>query len=293
MTVIPIGDAELYRLPSGVEVVYRDRDHSYWRAATLQRDGTSKCSGRLTGVSTVVSPYDWRPDFLMKWAAGINAEGVAALAAEGLSLDSPDDMRAALAFLSSGESITGALADAKLSYEDTRDDAARRGTNVHKYALQALAQGVAVPQRVNMTDEEWGYAQGVMGFWLEHHPTVLACEQVVADLDLGVAGRLDLLCRMPEFGDAVSVIDAKTSGFIPNKHHVQIAGYAHCAKVCGLVDEEPGGFILQVTPDGDFDLIPVAATADSLKRAIGVYRDAAVIGNAARNHAKRREAMAA
>lgn len=270
-----VGDAELHTLPNGTQVVYRDRDHSYWTSATALPNGTSKCSGRLTGISSVVAPFDWRPDNLMRWAANLNCDGVAALAAEALSTDDAEDMRAGLAWLASGESITGALENARLHYTQARDDAAARGTAVHKHALHALATGESVPRRDELTDEEWGYARGIIAFWHECEPEPVCAEQVVFDAGLAVAGRLDLIADVLYCGVRHrAVIDAKTSGYLPTKHHVQIAGYRHCAATSGLGETEIG-LILQVFPDGSYELVPACATPDDFRAAVDVYRRAA------------------
>jgi hypothetical protein len=295
-TISHVGDAELHTLPNGTQVVYRDRDHSYWQTATAGPSGVSKCSGRLTGVSTVVAPFDWRPDNLMKWAARLNGEGIAALAAEGLSLEEADDMRAALSFLQSGDSIWQALADGKLLYSQARDEAADRGTNVHKHALHRLATGARMVDLAALTPEEQGYARGVMGFWHECEPVAKYAEQVVLHPDLGVAGRLDLICDLTWNGLRYRdvVVDAKTSGFIPTKHHVQISGYEDCALECGLLAAPPEiGFILQVTATGGYDLIPVTATRDDFHVAVDLYRRAARIGREAGAARRAQEALAA
>lgn len=273
-----LGDLEIHQFEDGTHVVYRDHDHSYWTDGVLLPNGDSKCSGRLTGISTVVSPFDWRPDNLMRWSANLNCKGVATLAAEALSLDDDQDLRAALWWLSSGESITTALEDARLHYTQARDDAATRGTNVHKHALHALANGAAVPSRADLTSEEWGYAKGVMAFWHECEPEPEHAEAVVCDLELGVAGRLDLIAVVTFNGlRHRAVIDAKTSGYIPTKHHVQIGGYRHCAQVCGL-GETDIGLILQVGREGTYELIPACATPDDFRAAVEVYRRASRIG---------------
>lgn len=294
--ITAVGDAELHTLPNGSQVVYRDRDHSYWQSASVGAGGVSKCSGRLTGVSTVVAPFDWRPDNLMKWSARLNGEGVATLAAEGLSLEEGDDMRAALAFLTSGDSIWQALADAKLLYLQVRDEAADRGTAVHKHALHRLATGARMVDLDALTPEEQGYARGVMGFWHECEPVAKYAEQVVYHPDLGVAGRLDLICDLTwngvRYRDAV--VDAKTSGFIPNKHHVQISGYEDCAIESGLLDAPAeAGFILQVTAAGGYELIPVTSTREDFHVAVDLYRRAARIGREAGAARRAQEAMAA
>lgn len=269
-----VGDTEVHTLPSGTTVAYRDRDHSYWTSAAPQSDGTAKCSGRLTGVSTVVSPLDFYPEHLIRWAARMQCEGIAALYAGAVAADTLDELRSSLQWLTSSESIDAALANARLRYSDRRDDAATRGTNVHKHALHALAEGEPVPRRGDLTDEEWGYARGVMAFWHECEPDPIAAEFVVCDPDLGVAGRADLLAEITHDGVRQRVLlDAKTSGFIPVKHHGQLALYAHCAAVSGYGNVDLG-LILQVDAHGRYRLIPVCATEEDARAAVDLYRRA-------------------
>jgi hypothetical protein len=286
-----------HRMPSGASCFYRDSDHSYWLGIEPKKkrtpDGDWKGCGRLTGVSTVANPFDFNPENLMRWAARTNGIGIAMLAAPALALDEADVMKAELAWLEDDRTIWRALEQARLTFNDVRDIAAERGTNVHKHALHALATGKTVPDYAELTEEEHGYAQGVASFWLEHDPEPLQAEQVVMDPDMSVAGRLDLRARlkarcrrpgcpcaeMPAGG--VSLIDVKTSGYLPLKHHVQIAGYDHCAQTSGFGASD-AAWILQVDAEGGWKLVPCRATREDFELAVNVYRRAAQIGNAAR-----------
>jgi hypothetical protein len=63
--------------------------------AQPERSGWSG-SGRLTGISTVVAPFDWRPDNLMRWVERLTLEGVArGFAGEPVPAD-PHELRMAL-----------------------------------------------------------------------------------------------------------------------------------------------------------------------------------------------------
>lgn len=292
------GDLIRTDLPNGAAVFYRDSDHSYWRDVKFAK-GKWSGTGRLTGVSTVVSPLDFRPDNLMRYAARRNGDGISALAAEGLSLEDPDDIRAALGWLQTGDSIWAALADARLLYSDHTDDRAREGTNVHELALHALAQGQAVPQLRALTEEEKGFARGVMGFWHEQEPDVLQAEQVVFSETHGVAGRFDLRAKLhgeacvwtgeryewTRLAGAVCLVDAKTSAFIPNKHPAQLAGYNLLAEESGFGASERQ-FVLQLVPDGGYRLVETRATARHFVNALTVYRDAAEIARTL-NHVRK------
>jgi len=284
VTVATPVNFERHDLPNGMTIWYRSSDHAYFTDVEQKKDGSWKGCSRLVGVSSVVKPFDWAPDPLMAWAARLDREGVATLAAEGLSLEDPDDMRATLGWLATGESISGALDDARLGYTHARDDAAARGTNVHRHALHALASGRPVPDLSVMTMEERGYARGVIAFWHEREPRPIHSETVVADLELGVAGRLDLVC---ELDAKVVLLDAKTVAKVPepgtlqrlpySSQHAQVAGYRALAYSCGfapLVDETA---ILQVFVDGSYRLVPGCAGPAEFATAVSVYRAAAEI----------------
>lgn len=276
MTMLDISPFEKHMLPDGTVVHYKDADHSYWCEVEEKKDGTLKGKGRLTGVSTVTGPFDWEADGLIGWGARLENEGVAQLVMRDLKAwndaGAPEDMGTALTWLSSGESITQALRDNQLTWRDVRDQAAHRGTNVHKHAMHALADGGEVAFS-ELTDEERGYAQGVTGFWLDHEPNVIAAEAVVADLDARVAGRFDLLC---EIGGELLMVDAKTSGYLSPKFVVQISGYAKLAEACGYGAAQ-GGAVLQVTADGTYNLLRFDLRPADFDQALAVYRSAAEI----------------
>jgi PD-(D/E)XK nuclease superfamily len=276
---------EVHEMPNGAEVFYRSSDHSYW--AEIQHKAgrwTGIQAQRLTGVTTGIAPLDFKPDNLMRWACRQECEGVAWLAADGLSAEEPDDMRAALAWLQSGDAVRGALADARLLHTDKRDDAAGRGTNIHKHALHALASGRPVPLFDAMTEEERGYALGIVAAWHELEPKPLLSERVVFSAEHRIAGRPDLVAMV---GDKRTLWDAKTStsSFIPAKHHAQLALYDLCLEECGYgaTDEQA---ILMVRPDGTYELVPCEATREDAIAALKVYRAAARINSAC---AKRRK----
>lgn len=299
-----IGTLEKHVLPNGTAVYYRDSDHSYWRDAKENptiRGGWSGV-GRLSGVSTVVKPLDFRPDGLMRWAAKLNGKGVAELASTALGLNDVDAIRTELHWLESGDAIWAALEQAGLLYDQAKDRAATKGTNVHELALQALAEGRQTPRLADMTVEERGYAQAVIKFWLEHEPRPLQAEQVVADVDLGVAGRFDLRAALhggycgEALRGAICLLDAKTGGYRTEKEHAQLSGYDLLAERCG-VGASDRLFILQLFPDGEYRLIEGQGTRDAFLNAAATYRHASEIGKASRRERNRvddaQQAMAA
>lgn len=257
----------IHELPSGDTIAYRDRDHSYWREVNTAGAKVTG-SGRLTGISTVVAPLDFRPDNLIAWGARTDHAGIAALCAEGLGCDTADEMRAALSFLRDAEGIGEALAGAGLRWQDTRDQAADRGTRAHVLALEALAAGRPVPDFDGIPEDERGYAQAVAGWWLDTEPLPVHSELVVADLDLGIAGRLDLVYLD---GQETVLGDLKTSGYLSGKFAAQAALYARCYRESGF-GEIDRIEIVQAKPDGTYTQLRVECTEEDALAAVECYR---------------------
>lgn len=148
-----------------------------------------------------------------------------------------------------------------------RNRAGTRGTNVHLHALHALAKGQATPDYQEMTEEERGYATGVVDWWLDRLPKTLLAEQVVADLELGVAGRLDLICVLR--GDHV-LVDAKTGNYVGAKDAVQQAGYTRLAEASGFPKPD-WAMLLHLKADGTYKEVPVSATEEDFIAACRMY----------------------
>lgn len=258
----------IHELPNGETIAYRDRDHSYWREVNTAGSKVTG-SGRLTGISTVVAPLDFRPDNLIAWGARTDHAGIAALAAEGLGADDAWEIREALRFLQSPESIAAALEQAGLRWQDTRDQAADRGTRAHRLALEALAAGQPVPDFDGIPEDERGYAQAVAGWWLDTDPLPVHSELVVADLDLGLAGRLDLV-YMDARGRTV-LGDLKTSGYLSGKFAAQAALYARCYRESGYgrIDRIE---LVQAKADGSYARVPVECAEEDALAAVECYR---------------------
>lgn len=287
------GKLEQHVMPNGTAVYYRDSDHSYWRDIKHVK-GRYSGTGRLTGVSTVVKPLDYRPDGLMRWAAKFNNVGIASVVAEALEAGTVDELRSRLRWLTNSDAIWRELEMRGLLYDQARDRKATVGTNVHETALHALAQGRPVPDLASLTAEERGYAQGVIKFWLDHEPRALHSEKVVCDLDLEVAGRFDMMAALhgsylgEPLNGAICMVDAKTGTFRSAKEQAQVAGYEMLADQCGYGACDRM-FILQVLPDGEYKLIECCSTRDAFRNAVAVYRDAAEIGKQSRRERERVE----
>lgn len=259
-------NGELITLPNDTRLYYVDENHSYWRC---KPDGSR--GARLTGVSTVCSPLDFRPDSLMRWVEKLTLEGVArGFNGEAVPAD-PHVLRQR-------------LESKDLRWEQIRDQAAQRGTNVHALMLHALATGDDIPDLDELPDEDRGYGQAVMKWWLDRKPEVLEAEQVVLSETNGFAGRYDLRCVLHgglEEGQT-ALVDLKTSGFVANKAHAQVAGYDLGAIESGIA-RVPSDvlLILQVSADGNYQEVRSCATHDDFLAALTVYRAAGRIGREA------------
>lgn len=273
------GPFEVHEFPSGGRVFYRENPwHAYFRDVKKKGD-TFSGVGRLDGVSTVAKTFDTgSKDGLLQWAVKLDRAGVAEVASLGLGLDDVDDMRTALEWLRDAETISTALEESEATWKHVRDRAGTRGTNVHEKALQALGEGKPVPLWDEMTEEEKGYAQGVVAWWMDANPRPLHTETVVADLDLGVAGRLDLIA---EIAGVTTLVDLKSGNYVGANDAVQQAGYRLLAAASGYIRPKRM-MLLKVMPDGTFTPVPVDATDDDFLAALKVHRRSKEIGKSIR-----------
>lgn len=247
---------ERWTMPNGSIVYYRESDHAYSTEIHKANGKWSYVQGsRIAGVSTVVKPLSYEPDSLMHWAAKLTEEG--------------RDWRA------------------------VRNGRAEVGTNVHEHALAALATGKPLPSFGAMTEEERGYARGVLAFWHDYEPVTELSEQVVYSATHGVAGRPDWVGHIVLSGSPVCVLlDLKTSEskFTPAKHHGQVKLYDICLDDCGFgaTDEQ---WVLTVRPDGTYDEpMPCCATNEDALAGLAAYRAAQRINATMTGRRRAREA---
>lgn len=263
--------------PDGTSVVFRESNHSYWSdCKSKTAKGEQVWSGtapRLAGVSTVVSPYDFRPDSLMKWAAELDHVGVARVFGGRECPSDPADIRSAL------------WAN-KVTWQQARDEKADTGKAAHEKVLHQLALGNEPDLNVLLPHER-GFGQAIYRWVVDREPEFIHAEQVVASLDNGVAGTLDLRVRLNnsriglDIRDGIAVIDAKARGFIPASSLAQVAGYDKCVVDCGLGEPADHLMILKLLDDGTYREIWVDQDKTPEQRHEGflaglrVYRQAA------------------
>ncbi len=260
-------------LPSGDRVFYFDDHHGYYRCKENGERGR-----RLTAVTTVTKTLDHDPSRLLSWAARTQLIGVA---------DLMQSYPRAEVNWTDPESIWETLRRLGLTFEDVRDRAGTRGTNIHREVFEALAAGqAALP--VLMTPEEAGYAEGVIRFWEDEKPTPVLVEQIVYSERLGVAGRLDFYGSISS-REGAGIIDLKTGGFLSVGAHAQVGGGYPLLMVESGWPAPEWAAMLQVK-DGDYTLVEAEATPEDFELAVACYRAAGRINGAAGKARKAREA---
>lgn len=269
MSVTP----EKFVMPNGAVVWYRDSDHQYNSSEKFTRNT------RIAGVSTVSKcDGDNNSDPLIDWGVRLDREGVAREASLGLSLDDADDMRAALSWLESGESIGQTLKQEKLTWRDLRHEAGTRGSLSHD-VLQSLAEG-------KTPEVQSGYDRAVVHWWESRQPEPILVEQVVYSELEKFAGRFDLLCKIN--GQTV-LCDLKTSKWASNSFAVQLNLYLLAGREAGLFQNVDRLAIIQVREDGTFRELDVPLNSEWALSALCTYRNGKAIGAALRASKKAAE----
>lgn len=270
---------EKVQLPNGQVLYYRDSNHSYWAGYDPE---TEKCSGRITGVSTVAKALDTNADPLVTWGSKLTAQGVCEL----LEPMPPEHMASAID--RGGDYLYRELCDEGLDWRSMRDKRAKEGTAVHELVFAALGKGER-PSLANLSEEERGYGQAAFRFWRDVNPEPIAVEQVVYLQNYGVAGRFDLLARVE--GEVV-LYDAKTSKAAYLSHHVQLAAYALGAVQSGF-DGPDRTCVVLLRADGSYELVDGVGEAEDFEAAHTAYTATKRIAKAQRAEAKRQKELVA
>ena len=227
-------------MPSGAVVYYRDRDHQYNTSEKFTR------ATRVPGISTI-SKCDGEvsKDGLLDWAARLTCEGVAREAALGLSVDD-EDVRQALSWLESPESVQDSLRHSKLTWRDLRSEAGDTGTDAHS-VLEALVDGVTPLLRT-------GHDHAVRDWWEKRKPDPLGSEVVVYSPMWKCAGRFDLWA---EIDYVLYLLDLKTSKWLSNSFAIQLNLYRLAMVDAGYEPVPDHLLILHTKPDGTWQEVPI------------------------------------
>lgn len=213
--------------------INRGRNHHY-----VDANGV-----RVPGVTSVLSAGVAKPA-LVAWAANTTAEA---------AVDRWDELTP----LPPSERLKVLK---KARFED-RDQAARRGTDVHK-----LGEQLALGEEVDVPDALAGHVESYVRFLDDWEPEVLLSEVTVVSFQHGWAGTLDLIAHMPT-RDTRALLDLKTSrSGVFAETALQLAAYRHAdAWIDGDGAERPMPAIdeclaVHVTAD-TYRLLPVTAAA--------------------------------
>jgi hypothetical protein len=253
--------------PNGTEVFYRESDHAYYGEAR-EKGGNwvGVQASRRVGVSTPCKHYDGDPDNLLRWTERLTLEGVVQ-GFQGQSV--PEDPHI----------LRQLLENRALRWWQIRDARAAAGTNIHKAVAHALALGEEVPDLGSVPEDQRGFGQAVLSWWLDRQPEVSHAEQIVGSVEHRFAGTLDLRCKIQNtdpFRPGYGIVDYKTteSGFVKTSAFPQPAGYDLGGLHSGLWDE-PAEWLLIVYlfPDGKYREVWSPATHESFLRALAVYRE--------------------
>lgn len=240
----------------------RGKNHSYQDTDTGQR---------VPGVTTIIGDGIPKPA-LINWAADATAE---------YSIDNWDD----LAKLSPSER----LKKMKGGRYEKRDEAANRGTQVHK-----LAERLIAGERVTVPDGLVGYVQSCVGFLNDFDVRQVYVEAVVYSESHHHVGTLDLIADvllpdMPEYdhiarqedGYSRGLLDWKTSrSGIFGDVALQLAPYRHSEfLICEngeVIDMPEVDFTagIHLRPDG-YSFVPLLTDEN-------VYRDFLYVKEVAR-----------
>ena len=225
------GPFEHHVMPSGTECFYRDSNHSYYRYITPKKGKEDEWVG----------PNDARIP---------SPSSVGSV----LDLDKADRL---MRWAARHPDAIG-----------FRDKRAEEGTKIHEDIFEALAKGEGIPSLADVDEDARGRAQGVLAFWRDFEPEAIASEAVVYSETHGFAGRLDLLAEID--GKRV-IVDLKTSKYIGEGMHTQLAGYVLAAEESGYGPID-SALLLKVNEDGSYDTYPCVATFQDFIAALNAYR---------------------
>jgi len=137
------------------------------------------------------------------------------------------------------------------------DRAASRGTDVHALA-EAYAKTGVLPEWAEEID---GYVTALRAFFNDHQPTPVLVEHTVFNSEVGYAGSFDMVCKLPQFGDDLCVLDYKTSKAIYPEVAAQLSAYAHGTEYIDDNDQSQPmpqikrGVAVRFGANGDYEVI--------------------------------------
>ncbi len=138
--------------------------------------------------------------------------------------------------------------------DDVRNEAAARGTKVHKILADA-ALGKGLPDPFDVPGLE-GYLEAIDRFLTDNEPEFAEVEEQVYSDDYQYAGTLDGFCtfRAGKYRHQWARYDAKTGRVYPESHFPQLAAYDRAAEERGY-GESDVRLVLDLKPTGKYRLV--------------------------------------
>lgn len=241
--------------------IRRGRGHSY------ELDG-EKCPG----VTTILGEGLPKP-FLVGWAARTVAEYTTnrLVYRDGhvIADDLVEDLKAFNDTRRYPEKLTGDFPRLGLTkllgqvqYAD-RDEAANRGTEVHR-----LAEQLAAGEEVEVPEPLVGHVDAYLRFLEEWQPSDALLEVTVVNRRYRYMGTLDMVATIPGLGRCL--LDIKTSKAVYTDSALQLAGYRFAETIVDddgtETDMDDIDFVgvIHVRADG-YDLVPMRAGAEEFR----------------------------
>ncbi|HEY6731933.1 MAG TPA: hypothetical protein VI039_13035 [Solirubrobacterales bacterium] len=305
-----VGRFEEFTLPNG-EVVYKEvrgENHYYWGEVKPSKSAKGGYSAvklsHLPGASGIAKYLDPESDPLLHWAARLEREGIAGLAADAMAAD------ADLTWLGDPDGIRQALEDAKLRWSHVRNKRADEGTEVHREITFELAMGRGAPSLASVSAEAREYGRAKMLWWLERQPEPIAAEQVTVSHARRFAGTFDLLALLdltsPGLPPLPEGVEIDTRSQVPvlvddktrekprtyKSDHVQLRLYKGANAECGI-GESALELIVVLLPDGTYEEFWAVATDADANSALLASQSGKHLDKRMRGASKAREAVVA
>lgn len=186
----------------------------------------------------------------------------------------------------------------RLAHRVKKEEAADRGTLAHQLLEWHIAKLAGTPDigdEPEVDDDVRALARTGWRFLKSLHFDPIALEQTMfLDRDeygqtLEVAGTADLIAwvsideltalryNVPTLPFGIAVLDWKTSKGLYLEHRIQIAVYAHMARLCGLVDHLAPGLVVRLPREPDADAKIHCVSPEESEIYWNVFRDLARI----------------
>lgn len=172
-----------------------------------------------------------------------------------------------------------------VTFRDTTNDAAARGTAVHK-ALEDWIDEERIPVPSKYPPAWRGYFRALAGWLASERPVFLESELIVGSVKHGYAGKRDTVARVRDPKRGLALLDAKTSKAVyPSSMFRQLVAYDEAGIECGEEPTDSQG-IVRLGMDGSWEVQWVQDLGwsrdewrDAFLRALAACRDERAIGD--------------